>query len=507
MKETANATPSKPLSIAEFDKRISVLERKAAREKKARNLAESQLEEYSRKIYETNQSLQIALHSATQKQSELKYLGMASSCVASERPLEDMIANIVELTGKFCRAYCGKYLVTDQNNQLKGDIPQVWQSKSGWHLNQELEDLITANLPLSLGELKRSWTISSVKSTNKGIDDTHYTLFYINFALADQHLGWLAFLTQADIVSDEILSVLATAKEHLLSGIRRRLTDERILRRNTQLQESLDKLEKARRQLIQSEKMASLGQLAAGVAHEINNPLAFIRSNMEVLKQYLTDYQTFHKNLEVQLQADGKLDSCFYQEQSTNIDLPYISEDSGDLMISNISGLDRVKEIVENLKSFSHAGDEALIPISIFDCVAAALKVTNSLFKYEHHIENSLSQTCPAITGNAGQLQQVFINLFVNAAYAMEGGGKLSISSTQIGNKLVIKISDTGCGMDEETLTQLFTPFFTTKPVGVGTGLGLSVSYAILEAHHVGVEVNSELGKGSTFNLSFPIPD
>ena len=157
------------------------------------------------------------------------------------------------------------------------------------------------------------------------------------------------------------------------------------------------------------------------------------------------------------------------------------------------------------MKSFSHAGDENLIEMSLSECVEAALKVTANVFKYEHQIDNQLSLASPMIMGNLGQLQQVFVNLFVNAAYAMEGGGQLSIHHSQDNDRVIIHVKDTGSGMDKETVSQLFTPFFTTKPVGVGTGLGLSVSYAILEAHDAQVTVDSEIGVGTTFNLSFPV--
>jgi C4-dicarboxylate-specific signal transduction histidine kinase len=326
----------------------------------------------------------------------------------------------------------------------------------------------------------------------------------MNFSLASGKIGWLALLSKMELVDEEIFPILETARGHLISGIRRRLADVRILKRNVQLQDSVNNLEKTKRQLIQSEKMASLGQLAAGVAHEINNPVAFIRSNMQVLKEYLKDYKNLHDELKTQLTKHQKLDEPFFAALCEKVDLTYIEDDSTNLLTSNIEGLNRVGEIVENLKSFSHAGDVKQTPISLGDCVKAALRIAGNVFKYEHQVDNQLSNDCPLIQGNLGQLQQVFVNLFVNAAYAMEGGGKLSIFHTIESQSLIIHVKDTGSGMKKETVDNLFTPFFTTKPVGVGTGLGLSVSYAILEAHHAQVTVDSEVGVGTTFNLFFP---
>jgi signal transduction histidine kinase len=133
------------------------------------------------------------------------------------------------------------------------------------------------------------------------------------------------------------------------------------------------------------------------------------------------------------------------------------------------------------------------------------LGVAGNVFKYEHQVDNQLTDLCPLVLGNLGQLQQVFVNLFINAAYAMERGGKLSISHTEHNQRVNIHVKDTGCGMNEVTISKLFTPFFTTKPVGIGTGLGLSISHAILEAHDVQVTVDSKIGLGTTFHLSFPL--
>jgi C4-dicarboxylate-specific signal transduction histidine kinase len=272
-----------------------------------------------------------------------------------------------------------------------------------------------------------------------------------------------------------------------------------------QLQDSINNLESAKRQLIQSEKMASLGQLAAGVAHEINNPIAFIRSNMEVLKEYLKDYKSLHDALQSELVNKKLLDMSSFNALCEKAELSYMNKDSVDLLTSNINGLNRVSEIVENLKRFSHTGDARLIQMSLNDCVEAALQIAGNVFKYEHQVDNQLTDSCPRVLGNLGQLQQVFMNLFINAADAMEEGGKLSISHTEDNQRVIIHVTDTGSGMDEETIGKLFTPFFSTKPVGIGTGLGLSVSYVILEAHNVQVTVDSKIGVGTTFNLSFPV--
>ncbi|MEP1870180.1 MAG: ATP-binding protein, partial [Paraglaciecola sp.] len=487
-----SSTDKPVLDLDELEKRVAVLERKISREKKARNIAENKLEQYSLEIYQTNESLKEALASSTKKQKELEYLGRASSYVGSEMKLNEIIDNVIELTGRFCEADFGLYLVTKKGNIIQEGLNKVCCVNGGWQDDAVLIEAIGKLLPLENTELLNSWNVLDIDCFPSNAGQALKQVCYTNFALAGGKVGWLAILNSHSVVEPDVLSVLNTAREHLLSGISRRLTDLRILKRNLQLQESLEKLEKARKQLIQSEKMASLGQLAAGVAHEINNPVAFIRSNMEVLQDYLKDYKLLHEDLKKITYSSKTLSTEVFKEAFEKIDIDYIDEDSVELLQSNIEGLIRVKDIVDNLKSFSHSGSEELTPISIAECVEAALKVTGNAFKYEHQIDNQLSELNLTVLGNLGQLQQVFVNLFVNAAYAMEGGGTLTISHSSSEEKVVIHIIDTGQGMDEETVSQLFTPFFTTKPVGVGTGLGLSVSYAILEAHDAQVTVDSE---------------
>ncbi len=468
-------------------------------------MAELVLERHSLEVYQTNQSLKSALAFSTKKQSELEYLGKASMAVASELPLNDMIGNMVELTCKYCSAEYGFYFVTEDGLVVNEKLYKAWSKEHGWQSQSELQRHVNANLPLSKTDVLDSWFVSAVSDDNHQHLEHFGWVLYMNFSLSGGKIGWLAFLSKMELVDEDMFPILATARDHLTSGIQRRLTDVRILKRNVQLQDSVNNLESAKRQLIQSEKMASLGQLAAGVAHEINNPIAFIRSNMQVLKEYLEDYKSLHDELKSELATHKKLDVSSFTALCEKVDLTYIDEDSADLLTSNIEGLNRVREIVENLKGFSHVSDTKLIQMSLNKCVDAALGIAGNAFKYEHQVDNRLTDCCPLILGNLGQLQQVFVNLFVNAAYAMEGGGTLSIYHTEDNQRVIIHVKDDGSGMNEETIGKLFTPFFTTKPVGIGTGLGLSVSYVILEAHDVQVTVDSAIGVGTTFNLSFPM--
>jgi two-component system NtrC family sensor kinase len=492
-------------SVENLEKRIAVLERKINREKFARNLAENQLEKYSQEIYETNRSLQRSLASSKKKQAELEYLANASSEVVSDISLKELMTSTVSLTGQFFFAECGFYLVTKDGSFENNNQGKVWFGGNEWRQDLDLMENISHLLPLEQQEQFDSWLVSPLSETTTSFLGDYKWLVYVNFTMLNNKIGWIVFLSSAEYLDEEALYVLEMARGHLLSGIGRRLSDVKMLKRTIELEESVNHLKHAKKQLIHSEKVASLGQLAAGVAHEINNPIAFVRSNMEVLNQYIIDYKSLHSAIKQKIVKDEFLDLASFEALCESIELNYINADSIELLDSNIEGLERVKDIVENLKSFSHAGVEEYKQVSLFDCIDSGLKIAWNVLKYEHRIDNNIQPSCPTIIGSKGQLQQVFVNLFVNAAHAMEKGGTLSISQSATAETIVIHVKDDGMGMDEETLNQLFIPFFTTKPVGVGTGLGMSVSYAILEAHGVNVTIDSAVGIGTTFHLSFPI--
>lgn len=486
--------------LAEVKKRIAILERKVEREKRARGMAERQLEDYSREIYQTNLSLQRSLSNAKKRQAELAFLGEASADVSSEISLKDLLENTISLTGQFLEADIGLYIKHGQDGK-RVERADFW-SRSEKEINKEvmLSEVLKL-LPESEPENMPSWLVSEFESHE--FNDANWIVF-TKFALRGGSAVWIAFISQSEFLDEESLYVLDTARSHLLSGIKRRLNEVRILKRNVALQETVENLEKTKRQLVQSEKMASLGQLAAGVAHEINNPVGFIRSNSEILQDYVCDFKSVIDEVSKALNEKGTLSPSDYGKIIANIDVEYLASDSEEIIQSNLDGLDRVKEIVDNLKSFSHTGDEKFEEMDVVSCLEGALKITNNALKYQHKVEIDIPVGLPLIQGNKGKLQQVFVNLIVNAVQAMEKGGTLRIGFSFNNELIEVSIADTGIGMDEETKNKLFTPFFTTKEVGVGTGLGLSVSYAILESHNVEVSVDSELGKGTCFTLKFP---
>ncbi|MCA9039693.1 MAG: PAS domain S-box protein [Planctomycetaceae bacterium] len=264
-------------------------------------------------------------------------------------------------------------------------------------------------------------------------------------------------------------------------------------------------------QLIQSEKMASLGQLAAGVAHEINNPVGFVTSNVATLEDYIAVFkQVIEMQGEVIESLKGsdesslkkKLDEieAYMEEEDYN----YLMEDIEELIKESNDGLVRVKEIVQNLKSFARVDEAETKEADINECLKATIKVVWNEIKYNCELVQDFGKI-PQIRCYPGQLNHVFMNLLVNAAHAIKERGTIVVTTEADDKYVIVKIQDDGHGIKPEHIPNLFTPFFTTKPVGKGTGLGLSIAYGIIQKHKGFIEVESEVDKGTTFTVKLPL--
>jgi len=285
--------------------------------------------------------------------------------------------------------------------------------------------------------------------------------------------------------------------------LQERLNSEQALKREKSEQGALiHKLEEAHNQLLQSEKMASIGSLAAGVAHEINNPIGFVASNLGSLSSYLEDLFTVIDSYSQELTA-LKPNSQSAQ-LAKELDLTYLKDDTHILLGECMDGIQRVKRIVQDLKDFSHVDHGEWIVTNIHQGLDSTLNIVNNEIKYKATVEKRYGQI-PDIVCIGSQLNQVFMNLLVNAAHAIVNQGKITVETGVVGQEVFVKISDTGSGIKPENLNRIFDPFFTTKPVGKGTGLGLSLSYGIVKRHNGRIAVESELGKGSTFTVWLPI--
>lgn len=281
---------------------------------------------------------------------------------------------------------------------------------------------------------------------------------------------------------------------------------------NKQLNEANRNLKEAQFYLIQKEKLVAIGELAAGVAHEINNPLAFVMSNFTNIKEYgeqIHEFLTWLRKSKSPLMTEEGVQKL--EEKWEACDLAFILEDYSDLIEESQKGLDRMAKIVTSMRNFSRISDEDQYDyVDINELIEEVLLVVNNEIKYTAVIKKDY-QSCPAVYCNKGEIEQVIVNLVMNASQAIKAlektvMGTITISTICDTNHVIISICDDGCGMDEETLRKLFDPFFTTKPVGQGTGLGLSISHSIIVEKHLGkIDVKSELGIGSCFNVYLPI--
>lgn len=279
------------------------------------------------------------------------------------------------------------------------------------------------------------------------------------------------------------------------------------LREEHQRQLTLDhQLQQAQQQLMQSEKMAAIGQLAAGVAHEINNPTGYVLSNLGTLQKYLEDVLTVlaaYEQCEASLEVDTEHRRTIAALKQA-LDLDYIKRDVLELLRESREGMNRVRKIVQDLKEFSHADSGEWQWTDLRHSFESTLNVVWNELKYRAEVIKEFADV-PPVFCIPSQINQVIMNLLTNAAQAIPEHGTITLRTGHAGGDVWFEVSDTGMGIPPEHLHRVFDPFFTTKPVGKGTGLGLSLSFGIVRKHGGRFEVHSEVGQGTTFRVWLPI--
>lgn len=276
--------------------------------------------------------------------------------------------------------------------------------------------------------------------------------------------------------------------------------------RNLELSKINEQLMSQQASMLKQEKLATLGTLAAGVAHEINNPLAFVTSNISALDEYHRAYHelfTFIKDLKTKMSFE-KADAL--EEEIKKLDLDYLDEDLPMLMKETLEGLERVKKIVLSLRNFarSQEGERALSDIN--EGIRSTLRLVQSEIKQGIDVRLNLEEL-PLVRCNPSEINQVLLNIIVNASHATKNRPNpfISISTKADSRKVYITIEDNGYGMSKHTLENLFMPFYTTKPIGEGTGMGMAIAHKIVEDHGGELHVTSSEGVGSQFTLRLPI--
>lgn len=269
-------------------------------------------------------------------------------------------------------------------------------------------------------------------------------------------------------------------------------------------QKLIARLAETQEQLVQSEKLAAIGQLAAGVAHEINNPVGFVMSNFRSLENYLEGafglIEAYDRHAAL-LPAEVRETIA---RMKSDMDYGFVAQDARELVAESRDGLERVKRIVSDLRDFSRVGETEWQWANLHNCLDSTLNVVMNEIKYKAQVAKDYGEL-PLIECMPFQLNQVFLNLLVNAAHAIETQGTITLRTRVDGDAVTVQVADTGCGMPQDVIKRIFDPFFTTKPVGKGTGLGLSVTHSIVSRHRGTIAVDSTPGLGTTFTLRLPL--
>ncbi len=502
---------------------IELLQRALQREKRARKQAETILENRSRELYLSNISLQEQNELLEQKNTETQLFFDVTSIGNCPFNTGECLQQFIKIVCEKCDLDIGHiYEVINDNNNIKFISAPLWHIQSDYPLQPFID--ATDNLIFKQNEGLPGRIYNSQKAqlfpgffidnTSARSAEGNKAGFDIVFGIPIyRYNGIIAiaefFSRYDEKMNEELLNTINLTAQQLKTVLERRYSEKNLAENYTELKNAHEELKSTQSQLLQSSKLASLGQLAAGVAHEINNPVAYIRNNINVLKDYLENIKlilTQHNQLLDAIEPHHDLASQKKDIETSyeELKIDYIMNDLDDLIHDSLEGISRVVEIVSDLKSFSRVDEAEVTEGDINKAIESTIKIIWNELKYKCTLEKEYGEL-PLLRCYLSQLNQVFMNLLVNASQAIEHQGKINIKTLLEENNIIIEISDNGSGIPSENLEKLFDPFFTTKPVGVGTGLGLYISYGIVQKHHGTLEVKSELGKGTTFKICLPI--
>lgn len=446
-------------------------------------------------LIKINQKIQEQFSNIARKNQEVDFLLKITNFEVVENDLRGLFANFLELSAMF--VWCDVCFAVKIDEENKNVIPItnfILNSDSNLQkANEEKFLKINFDYFLSYCEIVEHVALSDLNKFSSTLTREYKNLNYcyifpIEIDKHDKVLVAFAFNFET-ILNERTI-------ELLLRGLNQLKITLQKYKSKRQLLENYKKLKDMKSQLIQSEKMASIGTISAGIAHEINNPLSFLLTNTEVLKDYIVKIFKYLESI--------KKDSQFLRDEKIENEINYILEDTPALLSESLEGIQRIREIVNGLRTFSRADEGELKNFEINECVESSLKLVSNELKHKCKVVKCL-QANSRVKGAPGQIIQVLTNLLVNSAQAIDNFGEIVLETYSDGVKVYISIEDNGCGISQDNLKNLFTPFFTTKPTGKGTGLGLSISYGIIKKHQGKIFVESKENIGTKFIIELPV--
>ena len=375
---------------------------------------------------------------------------------------------------------------------------------------------------------KRYWHLvdeTTIRTLKDAVDKSYKTVNILDMEATRKDGTKLIFETSISVIRD-IEGILigfrgisrdVTKRRQLEYALK--MNQEELITKNKEIDESREKIQLALEKLgktyeelkasqlkiLQQEKMASIGQLAAGVAHEINNPLAFISSNLGTLDKYINRLVNFIQTQSEVIESLKTEDAVEkIKKKRKELKLDHVIKDVKELIEESVDGSERMKKIIHELNCFSRMDEEEYKEADINECIESAVSIVWPELKYKAILKKDYG-ALPLAKCHPHQINQVIVNLLINAVNSIEEQGEITIKTWDKDQSIWMAVSDTGRGISEKNLGKIFEPFFTTKNIGKGTGLGLSITYEIIQRHKGDITVKSEVGKGTTFTIRIPV--
>jgi len=470
---------------------INILQRRLAREKQAREAAESLLDDYAKKSFLANENLRKAVEEASARQEEIELFVKSAAELQKSQSSLALVESLLKLCVDFTDAAFGTCCFCQHGKIVRHGAN--YGNPTGF----EVSETVAQCLPTYEEQILSSWCVQDLDIANK---QENVWFLSSNFQYDNDTIGWLVFFIETPFINEEKLYILDSYLAHLRTGlesVHKGQGDDNNAASNALKKE----LNQTKKQLAAADRMSSLGFLASGVAHEINNPLAFIASNNCYLKRTLMTLISSLKDLAINSSDSTTIDAL------QRIDLPKLEQDVFEVLDDNMHGLNRLSGISDNLRTFIHTGDKGFVKLNLNRCVERAVKMASFSKKSQNLVTVNLLEGEPLVLGNEGEIEQVLLNVFINALQAIGDGGSVEVTLLDDADTFSVKIRDDGPGISEANLERIFSPFFTTKVVGEGTGLGLAISKNIIDAHSGSLLVDSMVGVGTCFSIVLPKAD